>query len=136
MTIRLLIAEDHELLRQGLRAIFENTEIEVVGEAGNVADAIDRALSDDADVMLLDINMPGGDGFDVLEAVLGAKPEMGVLVYSQHQRPDFQDRARQLGALGYLSKLTTAGTLIDGVRRASQRQNLWQETNDNHDLVF
>ena len=126
MTIRLLIAEDHDLVREGLRITFEETEIEVVGEATTGSEAVRLGALDGADVMLLDIKMPGGDGFHVLKRVKSANPELAVLIYSQHERPDFQDRARTLGACGYLTKRARAEELIDAVRKASQGEDLWE----------
>jgi DNA-binding NarL/FixJ family response regulator len=125
MTIRLLIAEDHDLVREGLRITFEETEIDVIGEATTGSDAVRLASRNGADVMLLDIKMPGGDGFDVLQQVKSANPKLAVLIYSQHERPDFQDRARSLGASGYLTKRARAEELIDAVRKASQGKDLW-----------
>lgn len=125
MTIRLFIAEDHELVREGLRATFEETEIDIVGEATTGNDAVRMVAAEAADVMLLDITMPNGDGFDVLRAVTSARPELAVLIYSQHERPYFQDRARALGACGYLTKRVNAKELVDGIRKASQGVGLW-----------
>ena len=125
--IRLLIAEDHDLVRDGLRTTFEKTEIDVVGEAASGSHAI-RLASTDADVLLLDIKMPDGDGFEVLQAVKSAKPELAVLIYTQHERPDFQDRARALGASGYLTKRARGEELIDCIRKVSQGESLWPES--------
>ena len=125
MTIRLHIAEDHELVREGLRATFEYTEIDVVGEATTGSEAIRLASAQEADVMLLDIKMPNGDGFDVLREVTSAQPDLAVLIYSHHERLDFQDRARRLGACGYLTKRVDAEVLIDALRKASQGETLW-----------
>lgn len=75
--------------------------------------------------MLLDIKMPEGDGFDVLQRVKSTNPQLAVLIYSGNERPDFQDRARSLGASGYLTKRARAEELINAVLRASQGQSLW-----------
>ena len=133
MAIRLLIAEDHPWVREGLRATFQNTEIEVGGEATTGDEAIDLALGDRFEVMLLDIKMPGRSGFEVLEKVKSERSDLHVLIYSQHDRPDFQDRARQLAASGYLVKTARKDELIDAVRRVGHGECLWDEKATNVD---
>jgi DNA-binding NarL/FixJ family response regulator len=119
------MAEDHDLVREGLRATFDETEIDVVGEATTGEDAVRLALADGVDVMLLDIKLPFHDGFDVLREVKSQKPDLAVLVYSQHERLDFQDRARALGASGYLTKRVRSDDLIDAIRIANRGGSLW-----------
>lgn len=125
MTIRLLIAEDHDMVREGLRITFEETDIDVVGEATTGSDAVRLAKHKEANVLLLDIQMPSGDGFYVLQQVKLANPELAVLFYSQHERPDYLDRAHALGASGYLTKRARAEELVDAVRRAGRGEDLW-----------
>ncbi len=125
MAIRLLVAEDHAWVREGLRATFQNTEIEVGGEATTGQEAIDLAMGNGFDVMLLDLKMPGCDGFEVLERLKTQKPGLRVLVYSQHDRPDFQDRARTLSARGYLVKTAHKDELIDAIRKVDHGECLW-----------
>lgn len=120
MTIRLLIAEDHQMVREGLRATFEDTDIEVVGEAATGEDATQMALNVAADVLLLDVRLPGRDGFEVLREVQRQRPDLAVLFYSQHDRADFRERARALGARGYLCKHIRGTALIDSIRRTRQ----------------
>ena len=126
MTVRLLVVEDHDLVREGLRATFEETEIDVVGEATTGEDAVRLALADKVDVMLLDIKLPIHDGFYVLREVKSQKPDLAVVVYSQHERSDFQDRARALGASGYLTKRVRGDDLIDAIRIANRGESLWE----------
>jgi DNA-binding NarL/FixJ family response regulator len=125
MTIQLLVVEDHDLVREGLRATFEETEIDIVGEATTYGDAVRLASADGSDVVLLDIKIPNGDGFDVLRTVKSVKPELAVLVYSQHDRQDFRQRARALGASGYLTKRARGAELIDAIRTAARGESLW-----------
>ncbi len=127
MAIRLLIAEDHPWVREALCAALASTDIEVAGEAASGDDAIQQALTHNFDVMLLDIRMPGRDGFAVLEKVKSTKPDVRVLVYSQHDRPDFQKRARELAASGYVLKTAHKDKLIDAIRRVGQGESLWDE---------
>lgn len=125
--IRLLIAEDNLWVRDGLRVTFEGTDIEIVAEATTSSDAVHLGSCELADVMLLDIRLPEGDGFDVLEKIRSANPKLAILIYSQHERGDFQDRARRLGARGYLNKRATASELSHAVRKASRGESLWND---------
>ncbi len=127
MAIRLLITEDHPWVRRGLRATFEDTEIEIAGEATTVEQAVRMALAGEADVMLLDLKLPDGDGFEILQKVKSEKSDLPVVIYSQYERSDFQVRARNLGANGYLVKRADADELIGAVRRVSQGESLWCE---------
>ncbi len=123
MVIRLIIADDHELVRQGLHATFEDTNIEVVGEATTGEEAIELASSCEADVMLLDISMPGGDGFDVLRQV--SSLSLAVVIYSMHDREHYFRRSRELGACGYVTKLASAEQLVNAIQAASRGESYW-----------
>lgn len=125
MTIRLLIADDHELVLEGLRATFEMTRIEIVGEARTCDEARQLATASAADVMLLDISMPGGDGFEVLQQIR-ALTSLPVLMYSMHDRQHYVRRARQLGASGYVTKRAASDCLVAAVEAASQGETYWQ----------
>ena len=125
MKIRLLIADDHDLVREGLRGAFHATDIEVVGEASSGEEAIRLALDQHYDVMLLDVSLPDKDGFMVLAEVKAARPELPVTMYSNHDREDFKARARQLGAGAYLTKTVRKRDLLTAVRAVSQGKQLW-----------
>jgi len=126
MTIRLLIADNNSWVREGLHAAFHHTEIAVEGEATTSSEAIELALTCEFDVMLLDVKMPVFNGFDVLKAVRSKNTDLRVIIYSQHDRPDFWDRARQLAANGYVSKTSHKNQLIDVIRRVVQGECLWE----------
>lgn len=132
MSIRMLIAEDHPWVREGLRAAFANTEIEVADEATTGDEAILRALMNSFDVMLLDIKIPGRDGFEVLETVKAEKPDLPVLIFSHYVRWDFRERARQLAASGFVVKTAAKDELVDAIRRTSQGESLWSNREDGH----
>jgi DNA-binding NarL/FixJ family response regulator len=118
VAIRLLIADDHELVREGLRSVFMNTEVEIVAEAATCEGAMRRALESNVDVVLLDIKMPDGSGIDVLGQIKSAKPDLPVLMYSAHDSQDYMQRCAALGAWGYLSKGTDKQVLLSAVRAA------------------
>lgn len=124
-TIRLLVADDHRWIREGVRCATQGTEIEIVGEAATGLETIDSALRLDFDVLLLDLSMPECDGFDVLETLTSKRREMRILVYSNHDRKDFRARAGRLSARGYLLKDVDRQGLIDAIREISRGGNLW-----------
>lgn len=127
MVITLLIADDHPLVREGLRQTFACTEIEVVGAASTVAEAWHSARSADANVVLLDLSWDreGREtaaathaGFALLEQIRAARPATAILVYSIYERADYMDHCRRLGADGYLVKGVDDRRLVTAVREA------------------
>lgn len=129
MTIRLLIADDHELIREGLRYALANQQaITIVAEAVNGNETLAWARQGGWDVLLLDLTMPDRDGFDVLQELSDddAMPSGGILVYSNHDRPDFHLRAQQLGARGFLHKSCQRNEIIDAIQRVASGESLWE----------
>jgi len=118
MAIRLLVADDHELVREALRYTFLDTGIEIVAEAATCEAAVRLALERELDVVLLDLKMPDGNGIDALGRIRSAKPDLPVLIYSAHSRPDYMQRCAALGACGYLTKAVEKQTLLAAVRAA------------------
>lgn len=119
MPIRILIADDHDVVREGLRYAFLSTDVEVVAEAADGAQAVRYALDGSVDVVLLDLRMPGdGDGIAALAEIKAAKPCLPVLIYSAHDRPDLVQRCRELGAHSCLSKQVDVQTLLAAIRAA------------------
>jgi DNA-binding NarL/FixJ family response regulator len=133
--IRLLVADAHELVREGLRATFEDTEVKVVCEATTGEEAIWQALNHDVDVVLLDIKMPPDDGLDVLRRIKSEKCQLPVLIYSLYARQDYLQRAHELGASGYLSKRARKRELLESIRRVNQGDTLWRDADDHGDRL-
>lgn len=110
MSITLLIADDHELIREGLRETFKGTDVTVIGEASTADGALRLALDQPADALILDISWMTGEtkisdqGFEILKALRSARPNLAILMYSCHDAPGHIRRCRQLGANGYLVK--------------------------------
>ncbi len=104
MPIRLLICDDHEVIRTGLACILAGTDIEIVAEAANGKDALKAALKDKPDVILLDIRMPDGDGLATLEKLRAKVPESKVVMLSTYDNPTYIARAVALGACDYVLK--------------------------------
>ncbi len=104
MPIRLLICDDHEVIRTGLACLLAGTDIQIVAEAANGKDAMKAALKEKPDVILLDIRMPDGDGLSTLEKLRAKIPESRVVMLSTYDNPTYIARAVALGACDYVLK--------------------------------
>jgi DNA-binding NarL/FixJ family response regulator len=121
MTIRLLLADDHALVRAGLAKIIAGyPDCEVVGEAADGYEAVNLARELVPDVVVLDISMPGLNGFDACEQILEHRPETHVIVLSMHTAEDFVRRAFGAGAKGYIIKHAAPEELEQAVRMVTQ----------------
>ncbi len=104
-SIRVLLADDHALVRSGVRSVLESAGgIEVVGEAGRGDETLEMLAKLEPDVLLLDLNMPGGDGFGVLRQARDTAGGVRIVVLTLHVQPEYIARALREGADGYLSK--------------------------------
>jgi DNA-binding NarL/FixJ family response regulator len=118
--IRVFIVDDHAIVREGVKRIIADTaDMEVVDEAGNGLDAMGRIAGTGCDVVLLDLNLPGADGFDVLRAVKAEKPSLPVIILSIYPEEDYAFRAYKEGASGYLTKESLPKDLIDAIRKVT-----------------
>jgi DNA-binding NarL/FixJ family response regulator len=117
---RVLIADDHEMVRRGLKAILADEFPKVqIGEAGDARAAIDCARKNSWDLVLLDINLPGRSGLDVLVELKALCPQTPVLVVSAFPEEDYAMRAFKLGAAGYLTKGSASDELLAAVRKVT-----------------
>jgi DNA-binding NarL/FixJ family response regulator len=119
MPIRLLVCDDHEVIRTGLACLFAGTDIQIVAEAANGKDAIKAALKDKPDVILLDIRMPDGDGLATLEKLRAKAPESKVVMLSTYDNPTYIARAVALGASDYVLKGSTRDDMIATITAAA-----------------
>jgi len=118
--IRVLIAEDHPLVREGIRKVLGfASDITIVGEAVTAADVLSRIEAGDVDLLLLDLLMPGSNDVDLIERVVAAHPKLPILVLTMHADPHIARRALQAGALGYLTKDTSPELLIDAAHHVA-----------------
>lgn len=118
--IRVCIADDHAVVRKGLRQILEETSDMVVsGEAGNGQELLDRVFKGPCDVALVDISMPGRDGLETLKLLKKERPALPVLVLSMYPEEQYAVRALKNGASGYLTKETAPDELVAAIRRVS-----------------
>jgi DNA-binding NarL/FixJ family response regulator len=119
MPIRLLICDDHEVIRTGLACLLAGTEIEIIAEAANGKDALKAALKDKPDVILLDIRMPDGDGLSTLEKLRSKVPESKVVMLSTYDNPTYIARAVALGACDYVLKGSPRESIIATITAAA-----------------
>lgn len=113
--IRVLLADDHSMFRQGLKQLLEDVPgIEVAGEASNAWEVLSLSQQDDYDLIVLDISMPGRDGLDVLQEL--KREDERVLILSMYPEAQYAVRTIKSGAAGYLTKSRAADELIDAVR--------------------
>jgi len=119
--IRLLIVDDHPVVRQGIRQILaEASDIAIADEAVNGADAMTKCQRASWDAVLLDLSMPGSDGLEVLKQLRRAHPALPILVLSMHPEDQFALRAIRAGASGYLTKDSAPDELVNAIRRVVQ----------------
>jgi DNA-binding NarL/FixJ family response regulator len=118
--IRIVIADDHELIREGVKKILRGErDMRVVGEAANVGELLALVGQCEADVLVLDINLPGRSGLDALGELRGLQPGLSVVVLSMHPEDRFALRVLKAGAAAYVSKASAADELVAAVRKAA-----------------
>ena len=121
MSIRVVIVDDHAILRAGLRRVLEaEPDIEVVGEAPSADRAVFEAISGRPDVVLMDVMMPGKTGIEGMPAVLQAAPDARVLVLSMQDDPRYVREALEAGAAGYVLKEAADSEVVDAVRAVAE----------------
>lgn len=118
VSIRLLIADDHALVRSGLRSMLQREPgIEIVGEARNGREAVELCRSLRPDLVLMDVRMPEMDGLEATRAIKQEFPETAVLMVTMHENRDYMLEATKAGAAGYVLKDASRNELISAVRR-------------------
>jgi two-component system invasion response regulator UvrY len=116
--IRALIADDHAVVRQGLKQILGDTpEMVVAGEATNGQEVLDKVRAETWDVVVLDISMPDRSGLDVLKQLRSERPKLPVLVLSMHSEDQYAVRVLKAGASGYLTKDSAPDELVKAIRK-------------------
>jgi NarL family two-component system response regulator YdfI len=123
--IRILIADDHFIIREGLRLILETVEdIELVGEAADGAEVVRLADELQPAVVLMDLRMPGMDGLSALERLRVEQPHIAVVILTTYNEDDLLRRGLQAGARGFLLKDTSRELLLDTIRAAARGETL------------
>jgi len=117
--IRVIIGDDHPVVRQGLKQVAsQDSQITVVGEAGDGAELLELARTVPSDVLILDITMPGRGGLEVLKELRREQPTLPVLVLSMHPEEQYAVRVLKAGAAGYLTKESAPERLVAAIRKA------------------
>jgi DNA-binding NarL/FixJ family response regulator len=118
--IRVVIADDHTILREGLRQLLTAaSDIEPVAEAADGHEVIARVRSLEFDVLLLDMSMPGKSGIELIKQVKSEKPKLRVLVLSMHEETQYAVRAIKAGASGYVTKDSAGTQLVTAIRKVA-----------------
>ena len=119
--IRILIADDHPIVREGYKKILTSQpDMDVTGEAGNGQEVLDLIQKKDFELILLDISMPGRSGLEILKELRSRKPHLPVMILSIYPEEQYAVRAFRDGASGYLTKASTPKELISAIRKVSQ----------------
>jgi DNA-binding NarL/FixJ family response regulator len=116
--IKLIIIDDHKIVRSGLKQILsEEPDIEVIGEGQNAQEAMEHLKNPEVDVMLLDISMPGKTGLEILIEAKRIRPKLPVLILSMHPEEQFATRTLRAGASGYLTKESAPEELVTAIKK-------------------
>ncbi len=143
--IRILIADDHAIVRGGLKQLLSGeSDFIVAGEASNGLEVLKQIREQPFDVVLMDMSMPGSSGIELIKQIKTQKPKLAVLVLSMHKEEQYAVRALRAGALGYLTKETAPEKLVAAIRKvagggafisAGVAERLALELGNNHDAV-
>jgi DNA-binding NarL/FixJ family response regulator len=119
MSISVLVADDHEMVRSGLASLFSDTDIEIVAEATDGAEAVAKTVKHKPDVVLLDIRMPESDGLYALEKIRQKSPETRLVMLSTYDNPTYVARSVALGATDYVLKGSSRDEIVSAVTSAA-----------------
>ena len=123
--IRVIITDDHSIIREGLRLILETTDdIEVIGEAADGVEALQLVAEQQPDVVLMDLRMPGMDGLTAIEHLQRDYPQVAIVILTTYNEDDLMLRGLQAGAKGFLLKDTPRDTLLDTIQAAAKGKSL------------
>lgn len=119
MSIKVLVADDHEVVRTGLHNLFKGTDIQIVGEVVDGDQAVKETLKQKPDVLLMDIRLGASDGLDALERIRNKSPDMRVVMLSTYDNPTYVARSVALGASDYVLKGQSRQEIISAIKRAA-----------------
>ena len=119
-TDEILVADDHAIIRDGLKKILADTDdLEVVGEAGDGSATLQKVRERDWDLVILDLSMPGRNGIELIKMMKDERPKLKILVFSMHPEDQYAVRTIRAGASGYLSKEENSDLFIPAIRRVA-----------------
>ncbi|MGN6544350.1 MAG: response regulator [Aureliella sp.] len=125
MPISVLIADDHEVVRLGLKNLLQGTECEVIAEAMTGEQALELVSTKKPDLVILDVRMGGGDGLYVLGRIKLDQPALPIILLSTYDNPTYVARAVALGASGYVLKSDTRERLLEAIATAMKGESAW-----------
>lgn len=121
MRHEVLVADDHAIIRDGLRKILaDTTDLVVAGEASNGNAALEKVRERDWDLVVLDLSMPGRNGLELIRLIKAEKPKLPILIFSMHPEEQYAVRAIRAGAAGYLSKEGDSDLLLPAMRKVAR----------------
>lgn len=127
--IRILVADDHPIVRVGLRQMLESQpDLQIAGEASTSDEALSLVRKGSWDVVILDLSLPGQGGIEVLKAIKGEAPTLPVLILSAHPEEELAIRMLRLGADGYIAKGAESQTLIPAIRKVARGERFVSES--------
>jgi two-component system nitrate/nitrite response regulator NarL len=128
--LRVLIADDHEAVRKGVRAILSSRKgLSVCGEAENGKEAVDKALALKPDLIILDITMPVFSGFEAAREIRRSQPDVRILILSMHESKQLIQEAKKIGVQGYVTKTQVGSTLLQAVDALAGGETFFAEKN-------
>lgn len=120
--IKVIVSDDHEVVRSGIVKLIEGTEVQIVGAASNVAQTLAITLSESPDVVLLDVRLGDEDGLVALEEIRKQSAGVAVIIMSTYDNPTYVARAIALGANDYILKDANRATVLDAIKRAAAKE--------------
>lgn len=118
--IRVVLADDHALMREGLKHILEKaTDIRICGEATNGFETLQLVRNEAFDVLVMDLSMPGRSGMELIRQIKDEAPKLTILVLTMHEEDEYAARALRAGALGYMTKEGAGTQLVNAIRRVA-----------------
>jgi DNA-binding NarL/FixJ family response regulator len=125
MTIKVLIVDDHEIVRVGLKQMLVGTDVEVADESDNAEDGFQRFINGKFDLVVLDVRLPGGDGLQLLGKIKTHLPTQPVIIFSAYDNPTYVARSVALGANGYIFKTDNRERIVDAILRTAKGESIW-----------
>ena len=117
---RILIVDDHPIVREGLEFIISTvSDMEIADQAESAQEALDKIWKNDYDVVLLDLNMPGRSGLDIIKPIKTEKPETAILVMTMYSEEQYAIRVLKMGASGYISKKAKPTEMLNAIRKVA-----------------